>query len=300
MKRFIALLALVTLVGCQPAEKAADPAPDTTAAPVAVSSSDALDAALAAQPDEVRARYSQRHPKETIEFFGIKPGMTVVEGLPGGGWYSKVLLNYLGSEGCLIGANYAMDMWKLFFFASDEYMAKMAVWIDTFKADAKNWGGENGASVEAFYFGSMPESFTGTADVVFFPRVLHNLANFQNAGNGAYLDQALADMYAILKPGGVFGVVQHEARDSMSDEFANGTHGYLKKAWLIEQIEGAGFEFVAESAINENPLDQPTETDIVWRLPPSYNGIEENAEQRKVVDAIGESNRMTLKFRKPK
>ncbi|NNC78408.1 MAG: methyltransferase, partial [Woeseiaceae bacterium] len=180
-----------------------------------------------------------------------------------------------------------------------EFMANMANWIETFKADAAGWSGDNGPSIEAFWFGQMPESLAGTADVVFFPRVLHNLANFQNAGNGPYLDEALADAYAILKPGGVFGVVQHEARESMSDEFANGTHGYLKKAWVIEQVEKAGFEFVDESNINQNPLDQPSETDIVWRLPPTYNGVEEGSEMREKLAAIGESNRMTLKFQKP-
>ena len=85
----------------------------------------------------------------------------------------------------------------------------------------------------------------------------------------------------------------------MSDEFADGSHGYLKKAWLIERIEAAGFEFVAESAINENPADMPNEDDVVWRLPPSLRGSLNDPELRESYEEIGESNRMTLKFVKP-
>ena len=144
----------------------------------------------------------------------------------------------------------------------------------------------------------MPEKFANTVDVAFFPRVLHNPSNFQNAGVSNYLEQILSDIHTALKPGGVLGIVQHEARADMPDDFADGSHGYLKKAWLIEQIEAAGFEFVAESAINENAKDQPSAEDIVWRLPPSYVGTRDDAEMKAAVDAIGESNRMTLKFRK--
>lgn len=301
MYRFPMFLVAIALAGCQQA--ADDPAetatPDAATEVEAGPAGPTLDELLAAQPDEVKARYEYRHPQETLEFIGIEPGMTVVEGLPGRGWYTKILVRYLGSEGRLIGANYAMDMWPLFPFGTEEFVAEMALWIDTFKADATGWGGDDGAGIDAFYFGSLPESMHGTADVVFFPRVLHNLANFQNAGKGPYLDTALADAFNVLKPGGVFGVVQHEARAGMSDEFASGARGYLKKAWVIEQVEGAGFEFVAETDVNENPRDMPAEEDIVWRLPPSYATAGEDAEKRAEVDAIGESNRMTLKFRKP-
>lgn len=301
MYRFLIVPLMIALFGCQQAaEDAADtatsaPGPETAAEVSAPS----LEQLLDAQPDDVKARYAHRHPKETLEFIGIEPGMTVVEGLPGRGWYTKVLVRYLGSEGRLIGANYQLDMWPLFPFGTEEFVAEMAVWVDTFKAEAAGWSGDDGAEVDAFVFGSMPESLRGTADVVFFPRVLHNLANFQNAGKGEFLDTALADAFNVLKPGGIFGVVQHEARETMSDEFADGSHGYLKKAWVIEQVENAGFEFVAESDVNQNPNDVPGEEDIVWRLPPSYALAGEDPDKRAEVDAIGESNRMTLKFRKP-
>jgi predicted methyltransferase len=103
----------------------------------------------------------------------------------------------------------------------------------------------------------------------------------------------------VLKPGGVLGVVQHEARPDMPDDFATGSGGYLKKAFIIEHMEAAGFEFVEDSDINENPQDQPAEGDVVWRLPPTLATTREDPEGREAMEAIGESNRMTLKFRKP-
>lgn len=127
-----------------------------------------------------------------------------------------------------------------------------------------------------------------------FIRALHNLARFNN--DIGSLDNALAASYKVLKPGGIVGVVQHQAREDRSDEWAAGSAGYLKKSFLIERMEKAGFEFVEESDINANELDQAKEGDIVWRLAPSLRGSAETMEARK---AIGESNRMTLKFKKP-
>lgn len=303
MYKYLMLVLAVILTACQPNSEA--PAVEEPAADVAVEPSMSIDtgAALAAvldtQADDMKARYAFRNPQETIEFFGIEPGMTVLEGLPGRGWYTKILLPYLGAEGCVIGASYPLELFQLFPFANEEFMARQQNWQTQFVTDAEVWRGDAGTSVEAFHFASMPEDYASSVDVAFFPRVLHNPANFQNQGAGDYLAQILGDVYTALKPGGVFGVVQHEARPEMSDEFADGSHGYLKKAWLIEQVEAAGFEFVAESAINSNPKDQPTEEDIVWRLPPTYLETREDAELKAAVDAIGESNRMTLKFRKP-
>lgn len=301
MSKYLALFSALILVGCQPAQEEVT-APESAAEPAAESGSaaaESLASVLDAQHDEVRARYQYRHPQETLEFFGIEPGMTVVEGLPGRGWYTKVLLPYLGSDGELIGVNYPIDMWPLFQFGTPEFIERMTTWTTDFPAGAEEWRGEDGASVSAFIFGSMPDEMAGTADAVFFARVLHNLARFENEGEGVFLSSALADAYRVLKPSGVFGVVQHHARDDMSDDFANGSHGYLKKSWLIEQAEAAGFEFVAESDINANPNDMPTEEDVVWRLPPSYRNAGDDADARAEMDAIGESNRMTLKFVKP-
>ncbi len=299
MKKTVLALAALALAACQPqsAEQEAVAEPEAAAPEeVAEAPAETLQALLDAQPDEVKARYEFRHPKETLEFFGVEPGMTVLEGLPGRGWYSKILVPYLGDTGHLIGANYALDMYPLFPFADEEFMARQNAWADKFPADAAEWGD---AEVSTFHFGTMPEELAGTVDVVFFPRVLHNLARFQNEGKGDYLDTALADAYASLKPGGTFGVVQHHARDDMSDEFATGGRGYLKKAFVIAAAENAGFELVAESDINANPADQPGADDFVWRLQPTAMGAEDDPEARAALDAIGESNRMTLKFRKP-
>jgi len=223
----------------------------------------------------------------------------VVEGLPGGGWYTKVLLPYLGSEGHLIGTNYPLDLWPNFQFATEEFMAEMSQWLENWPAQAEEWRGEDGASIDAFWFGAMPEEMAGTADVVFFVRMLHNVWRFQSEGKGDYLDMALEDAYNVLKPGGVLGVVQHHARDDMSDEWANGSHGYMKKQFVIDRVVAAGFELVADSDINANDKDQPSHDDIVWRLPPTYATSRDNEELKATYAAIGESNRMTLKFRKP-
>jgi predicted methyltransferase len=264
---------------------------------VASDENKALNEALASQSEEVQARYVWRHSKETMEFFGIKPGMTVVEGLPGGGWYSKILLPYLGADGTLIGADYAEDMYPKFGFFSQEDLDAKKTWVADWTAKANGWRTDDDAKVTAFQFGSMPAEMKGTADAVFLVRALHNLARFEN--DGAYLTAALNDAFKALKPGGVAGVVQHMARAEKTDEWANGSHGYLKQSFVIERMEKAGFVFEESSDINANPADQPAETDIVWRLPPSLVTSGEDAELKAQLQAIGESNRMTLRFRKP-
>lgn len=256
-----------------------------------------LDEVLAAQPAEVQARYNYRHSKETLEFFGIKPEMTVIEGLPGGGWYTKILLPYLGEDGVLIGADYAEDMYPKFGFFKQEALDAKKTWVVDWTAEANGWRAEGDAKVSAFQFGAMPDEMKGTADAVFLVRALHNLARFES--DGGYLTAALNDAFQALKPGGVAGVVQHKAPDEMSDEWANGSHGYLKESFVIERMQQAGFVFEASVDINNNPADQPGEEDIVWRLPPSYATSRDNPELSAQMLAIGESNRMTLRFRKP-
>jgi len=299
MYKYFAMLLAFGLVACQPAtESAPDMAAEVEAddAPAAVEE-DRLASVLSAQPEDVQARYVYRHPQETLEFFGIAPGMTVVEGLPGGGWYTRLLLPYLGKDGHLIGADYALDMWPYFPFGTEEFVETKRTWTTDWPASAEEWRADDSATLDAFVFGSMPESLAGTADVVFLARVLHNVANFEE--EGGYLTALLADAFSVLKPGCMLGIVQHLARDEMSDAFADGSHGYLKKSFVITAAEQAGFEFVAESDINMNPKDQPGEDDIVWRLPPTFATSADNPELKAELAAVGESNRMTLKFRKP-
>ncbi len=301
MIKYLLVLIPLMLAACQPAsETPAQPAAEADATvtekPVAAGE-DRLAQILAAMPEDVQARYPSRHPQETLQFFGIEPGMTVVEGLPGRGWYTKVLLPYLGKDGRVIGASYAMDMWPNFGFANEEFLQIQSTWATDWPIEAEAWRGDDGAAVAAFNFGAMPESMAGVADAVLMVRALHNAARFEPVRG--FLGEIMNDAFAVLKPGGTLGIVQHHARDEMSDEFADGSHGYLKKSFVIAAAEAAGFELVAESDINANPLDRPTEEDVVWRLPPSYGTSRDNPELKAAMDAIGESNRMTLKFRKP-
>ena len=260
--------------------------------------SKALHAVLEAQDESAKARYAARHPGETLRFFGIQPGMQVAEALPGGGWYSKILIPYLGTEGGLLGLDYAMDMWPHFGgFATAEFIEKRASWPSTWPQQAAEWGGEDGASVSAATFGTLSDDSAGSLDAVLFIRALHNLARFED--KGSYLTNALKDAYTVLKPGGVVGVVQHQAREDRSDEWANGSNGYLKKSFVIAQMEKAGFELDSEFEINENANDQAKEGDVVWRLPPSLGDSKDDEERKQAMLAIGESHRMTLLFRKP-
>jgi predicted methyltransferase len=297
MTRILTVLIGLLLLGCErsPTPEPAPPADQATES-VDGNASAQLAAALEAQPDEVKARFAHRHPQETLEFFGIEPGMTVVEALPGGGWYSRILVPYLGPDGRLIGANYAEPMWPKFGFFDQAFIDSMTTWTTDWPAEAGQWHGEEGAAIEAFEFGSMPDSLRGQADAVLLIRALHNLARFE--GDGGFLAAALKDVRDVLKPGGIVGVVQHEARPDMPDGWADGSRGYLKKQFVIDRMTEAGFELVEESDINENPNDRPTEEDVVWRLPPSYLTSREDPDKRAAMEEIGESNRMTLKFRK--
>ncbi|HEX6259675.1 MAG TPA: hypothetical protein VFZ51_03405 [Woeseiaceae bacterium] len=311
MRSIFALVLPLVLLGCgepepppepqtaPPADEAREPQPaqPVPAAAEPQAGSEYLDAVLEEKPDEFKARYQYRNPKETIEFFGIKPGMTVVEALPGAGWYTQILVPYLGDGGRLIGANYKQDMWPLMGYTDPEFATEMTTWTEDWPREVEAWEASGAASIDAFEFGSLAEQMEGQADVVLFIRALHNLARFEE--QGGYLSTALEETFKVLKPGGIVGVVQHEARPDMPDEWSTGEHGYLKKQYVIDKMTEAGFEFVDESDVNENPKDQPTEEDSVWRLPPSYGTSEDNPDLRAQMDEIGESNRMTLKFRKP-
>jgi predicted methyltransferase len=258
---------------------------------------DALAEVLSAQPDETKARYQYRHPQETLEFFGVAPGSTVVEVLPGGGWYSKLLLPYLGDDGTLIGVDYALTMWPEFgAFANAEFLEKKKTWPTTWTEGAQEWRAGSNADIKAFAFENRDTSLDGSVDYVLFIRALHNMARFEE--KGGYLTRALADTHALLKPGGIVGVVQHRAPAGNDDSWADGNNGYLKQDAVIALMDKAGFDFIAASEVNANPNDKPTNEDIVWRLPPSFGTSAEDPELKAKLTAVGESDRMTLKFRK--
>lgn len=265
---------------------------DATAAAKTIS----LDEALNMQDDAAKARYQFRHPKATLEYFGIQPGMTIVEVLPGNGWYSKILLPYLGDSGHLIGADYSVDMWSKFGgFANEKFLEDRKTWTQTWSDNALAWRGGTQTKVSAFSFESLPRDMNEKADAVLFFRALHHLNRFE----AAYWDGAIADTKAILKPGGIVGIVQHRGPETNADSWANGDNGYLKQSFVIEKFEAAGFELAAEpSEINANTKDVPSGADVVWRLPPTLGTSGDNPELKAKMEAIGESDRMTLVFRK--
>ena len=312
VKTLFAAASAFALAACggQEAEETAAPAETAQAdvqeapaveAPEAVSEPSAeerLDAVLAGQSDEAKARYQYRNPKETLTFFRIEPGMTVVDTLPGAVWYSGILSEYLGPDGKVVGADYPQEIWPLFgSFATPELIESKKTWVETWVAEREAERKEGGAPFAAFQMAALPAEMEGTADVMIMVRAIHNMHRFES--EGGFLTQALADADAVLKPGGYLGIIQHRGPESNSDEWASGGNGYLKQSRVIALVEGAGFELVEASEINANPNDQPTEEDFVWRLPPRLAGSEDNEERRAEMTAIGESDRMTLLFRKP-
>ena len=282
-------VAIIGLAGCQTLDAVKNSAGLSVSEPVSRVDLDALSAVVAARSDEEKARDQYRHPAETMEFFGIAPDMTVVEALPGQGWYSRVIIPYVNANGGYGAVNYQAEMFKAILpNASEERLAQFQTFPETFPAIAAEWGATG--DVTAWSFGEAPEGYQ--ADAVLFIRALHNL----NRSGGAYIDDAIGDAFTALKPGGIVGVVQHRAPETATGAAASGANGYLRQTDVIATFEAAGFVFEEASEINANPADQPGAEDIVWRLPPTLGGGDENKDARI---AIGERDRMTLRFRKP-
>lgn len=316
MKRFVlgTALGIMILAGCEDIMGTSDPAapaPTETAEtvpaetpaqpkPLPVMTAEEIKAELTAvlktQSKEAKQRYKARKPLQTLEFFEIQPGMTVVEALPGGGWYSKILIPFLGEDGTLIGGQYPDAMWAKFGFG-EEWAAERAESSAAWASTAAEWGLE-GAAIKSGDLTAMPEEAAGTVDAVLFIRALHNLSRFNDAET-PFMEQAVAESFRVLKPGGIVGVVQHQAPEDAPDESTTGDRGYLKQSAVVRQFKKAGFEFVGAKGFNKNVKDNPGADQIVWRLPPSLSGTEEGTPEREAMLEIGESNRMTLKFKKP-
>lgn len=258
-----------------------------------VAAEEKLTAVLDARSDELKARDGSRHPRETIEFFGLTPGMSIAEVLPGGGWYTQILAPYVGAEGAIYGINYADTMWPMFGFFSEEVIAGRIASVGEFGNTVSAYAGAENVPAQGFAFGAISPELNGTLDAVVMIRALHNLNRFEEkAGTRT---SALKEVNALLKPGGIVGVVQHRAPADADEAWANGSNGYLKQAEVVAMFELAGFELVASSEINANPKDKPVVGDSVWRLPPSLRTADEN---KAANQAIGETDRMTLKFKK--
>ena len=207
-----------------------------------------------------------RHPYETLSFFGIKPDMTLVELNPGGGWYTEILANYIHYPGTLIAAqgNYYMDRFQKKMESDSMYGRVEIVSLNSNFAD--------------------PNS----VDAVLTFRNLHNWL-------GPQMDSIFKNSMIALKPGGVFGIVEHRAKPGTSLE-AMKKSGYVTEEHAIEVAKKHGFKLVKKSEINANSKDTKDHPKGVWTLPPSLRL--DNVDREKY-ESIGESDRMTLLFRKP-
>lgn len=247
-----------------------------------------LDIILKNRPEEQKKRDIYRHPKEVMTLVGIKEGMTVIDALPGS-WYGNVIMPLLGENGHYIGTSYSAEHAKVQYGDNQARIESALAFPESFKESAKSFGPEeNRPQVSAYLMNDFPDELVGTVDVYMFLRALHHLNRLETR----FLDEAAAEAFTLLKPDGIVGIVQHRASEDMPDEWANGSKGYLKQSRVIAAFKAAGFVLETASEINANKKDQPTISDIVWRLPPA-GGRDEKTR------TIGESDRMTLVFRKP-
>jgi predicted methyltransferase len=227
-----------------------------------------------------RKRDQYRHPLETLEFFGIAPTMTVVEISPSAGWYTQILAPYLASQGHYIAATNGENNGE-----ATAGNAKLAAWMK-----------ENGEVASHVTFTEFdppskveiapPES----ADLVVTFRNVHNWMS-KHAEKAAF-----ASFFKALKPGGILGVVEHRA-DPKSKKDKDGHNGYVAQDAVIAMAKKAGFKLIGKSEINANPKDTKDYAKGVWTLPPTLRLGDKDHEK---YEAIGESDRMTLKFMKPR
>ncbi|MEM7740694.1 MAG: methyltransferase [Pseudomonadota bacterium] len=257
-----------------------------------------LEQIISALPEEAQARVVYRHPQETLTFFGVEPGMTVVDTTPGNVWYTGILAAYLGPDGKIIGADRPLSVWESFGsdYSPPAFLAERPNWTTTWPDEQTAKYDAASPSFEAIAYGAVSGELAGTVDVVMMIREFHNIMAADESN--ALIEDVLSEIHMLLKPGGVFGVVQHRAQEDMPDAWASGSRGYIKQSAVVALAEGVGFTLEATSEVNANPLDQPTEDEAVWRLAPTLDVPEDNAELRDDMLAIGESDRMTLRFRK--
>ncbi|GAA4715841.1 class I SAM-dependent methyltransferase [Sphingomonas lutea] len=243
----------------------------------------ALSAAIKAPTRTVAnvARDPYRHPAETLSFFGVRPNHTVVEIWPGGGWYTEILAPYLASGG-------------------GKLILAAPAWgrsgIDKLKAANPALYGSLPVADFPVFDGKAAEIPAGTADAVLTFRNVHNWRmGYRRDDKADYSPQAFAQIYAMLKPGGVLGIEDHRLPES-ADAERERKSGYIKVSTVRRLAEAAGFQFAGASEVNANPRDTADWPNGVWTLPPSFALKDQD---RAKYAAIGESDRMTLKFVKP-
>lgn len=245
----------------------------SAAAPVRPSPAIAAAVASPSRTPANVARDRYRHPAETLAFFGVQPGQTVIEFIPGGGWYTEILAPLVRGRG-----RYAA-------LVPASAVEKTRAALTTKFGDTQVYGldAATGAS-------TVP---AGSADVVLTFRTVHNLLMNDDP---AVAGRAFKAFYAMLKPGGVLGVEDHRLPEDMDIAREKST-GYIKRSTAIRLATAAGFRLAGESAVNANPRDDHDHPKGVWTLPPTYQLGDTD---RATYAAIGESDRFTLRFVKPR
>jgi len=239
--------------------------------------------------DNDRARDQYRRPVETLAFFQVEPDMTVAEYGPGGGWYTRVLAPWILPQGQYIAFNQDSDGRE---YRDRRQEAASKSWTENFKEAVSEAWGIPAAEVNAFETDEMPEEVVGTVDRVLIFRSMHGL----NIGNRA--DDVLKAARVMLKDDGMVGVVQHRAPEGASyDDYGARQRGYMRTEDVVAIFAANGFELVDSSEINANPNDPANWERGVWTLPPVL-GTGADDPRRSEYLAIGESDRMTLLFRK--
>lgn len=231
---------------------------------------------------EDRARDPHRHPAETLAFFQVAPDMKVGEYAPGGGWYSRLLGHYLGGEGKLVGL-YVNPLSASTDPARQQRVRDQAA---GFPAEVAGFTGLPAEKFAGMTLETIPDDQKGTFDRILVIRMMHNMMRSNIA------DSEIKAMRALLKDDGMLGIVQHRAKADAPYSYADGSKGYLREADVIDFMRVNGFELVGKSEVNANPKDPANHAEGVWEMPPVL------ATKREDLKALGESDRMTLLFKK--
>lgn len=284
MRAFLILAAAALGFFATPLPADADTLPDE--AEVCESCKALLDLAVAhpSRKDD-RARDVYRNPEETLSFFRVRPTMKVGEYAPGGGWYARLLGVYLGGQGRFTGLFFNTKILPMDDAGKQGTRAAAA----KFAGEVAGWTGQPGSHFAGYTLDAVPEGEKGTFDRILIMRMVHNMHNF------GVLHDELTTIRGLLKDDGLLGIEQHRAKRDAPYAYADGSKGYMREADVIALIEAHGFELVGKSEINANPKDTADYPEGVWTLPPSFALKDQD---RARYAAIGESDRMTLLFRK--